>query len=224
MISNNIIQSKNTDYYSIPETVEHYSSYELRSDERWIVEHRFRGRNVLVVGCGAGRTVLPLLEKGYFVTGIDISGPMIEKARNTVVNPRVIFMKCDATSMNFNQEFDTVFFPFHSIDYMERRKDALEQARKALKLGGVLIYNTHNRFFFKYFFRYIASRFKPYVKEIVPYGYVWSYYANPYKEVGERIWRNSIQSKLPSWKKTLSSLCLPLFNKSCYIIWMNREV
>ena len=213
-----MIQEENTNYYSTPDTVKHYSaSYELRPDERWIVDNVFRGNDILVVGCGTGRTVLPLDKMGYAVTGIDISLPMIEEARQNFVQNSV-FVYGDATDMNYDQKFDTVFFPFHSLDYMEQRKEVLVRAKAALKPGGVLIYNTHNRFFLKRFFRYLVSPIKPYVKDIVPHGYVLSYYSNPYKEGGTRIWRNSINYKIPKWKRFIFSICPPLFNKSCYII------
>src|SRR3954451_177065 len=40
------------------------------------------GSRALDVGCGTGRTVTPLIDLGYRVTGIDISDPMLAVARD----------------------------------------------------------------------------------------------------------------------------------------------
>ena len=48
---------------------------------RSLVFGECRGRRVLDYGCGEGETALMLAEHGAFVTGIDISGRRIEKAR-----------------------------------------------------------------------------------------------------------------------------------------------
>jgi 2-polyprenyl-3-methyl-5-hydroxy-6-metoxy-1,4-benzoquinol methylase len=42
--------------------------------------HGLAGRRVLDVGCGTGKSFLPLLRAGYAVTGCDISGAMLARA------------------------------------------------------------------------------------------------------------------------------------------------
>ena len=56
--------------------------------ERWLTEllallseHGLRGRRVLDVGCGTGKSVVPLLRRGFAVTGVDRSAGMLEVAR-----------------------------------------------------------------------------------------------------------------------------------------------
>ena len=40
-----------------------------------------RGRRVLDVGCGTGGAIPPMLERGFAVTGADISAAMLDVAR-----------------------------------------------------------------------------------------------------------------------------------------------
>ena len=56
----------------------------FRGDEKYIVSHYFRGKNTLVLGCGAGRTLFPIYVRGVDVTGIDITPQMVEEARKKV--------------------------------------------------------------------------------------------------------------------------------------------
>src|SRR4029079_19387110 len=39
------------------------------------------GKRLLYVACGTGNTMLPMLERGYDVTGVDISEAMLVEAR-----------------------------------------------------------------------------------------------------------------------------------------------
>src|SRR5215210_7500049 len=48
------------------------------------VEHGLPGRRLLDVGCGTGKSFLPMLERGYDVAACDISPGMVERARELV--------------------------------------------------------------------------------------------------------------------------------------------
>ena len=64
------------------------------------------GGQVLDAGCGAGVPVARFLkQRGFSVTGVDISSAMLELARSQV--PDTIFMKGDLTKLEFrDQSFD----------------------------------------------------------------------------------------------------------------------
>ncbi len=70
--------------------------------------------DVLEIACGTGRFSVMLAERGANVTGLDISGPMLararEKARAVAVGDSVEFMRGDAGRLPFpNDSFDVVF-------------------------------------------------------------------------------------------------------------------
>src|SRR3954453_1294845 len=66
-----------------------YDSYTREyGHERWLANleaiataHGLRGNRLLDVGCGTGKSFLPMIERGYEVTGCDISPAMVERAR-----------------------------------------------------------------------------------------------------------------------------------------------
>ena len=71
-------QEKNNAIFS--RLVDNYKVSYLRTDEEYLIKKYFKGR-VLVLGCGAGRTLLPIQEKGFEVVGIDLNRSMIEEAK-----------------------------------------------------------------------------------------------------------------------------------------------
>lgn len=76
------------------------------------------GEHVLDVGCGCGDTVLALSQAvgargsvgGGSVTGIDLSAPMIERARQR--NPQAMLIAADAVEHGFERTFDAIFSRF----------------------------------------------------------------------------------------------------------------
>ena len=53
----------------------------LSAIERLAREHGLSGHRLLDVGCGTGKSFLPLLQRGFHVTACDISPEMVALAR-----------------------------------------------------------------------------------------------------------------------------------------------
>src|SRR6266513_2660346 len=58
--------------------------------DRWLANieaialgHGLTGHRLLDVGCGTGKSFMPMLARGYDVTACDISPAMVERARET---------------------------------------------------------------------------------------------------------------------------------------------
>lgn len=127
--------------------VREYGKKYLRYHEKAVIdEYMPAGSRVLDVGCGAGRTTYFIDQKGCEVTGIDISAPLIKKAKE--LYPHIRFEVADVVNLPFTDNyFDVVFFSFNGLDYLyplERRRLALQEMRRVLKPGGFLIYSSHN--------------------------------------------------------------------------------
>jgi phosphatidylethanolamine/phosphatidyl-N-methylethanolamine N-methyltransferase len=103
------------------------------------------GDSVLEVGVGTGIN-LPLYPSTCSVVGVDLSEPMLEKARDRVVekglrNCRV--MEMDAAKMAFPDEsFDIVYAPY-LISVVPDPVKVTQEMRRVCKTGGRIIILNH---------------------------------------------------------------------------------
>ena len=108
---------------------------------------------ILDIGCGTGRHSIELAQRGYSVTGIDLSKSLLKRARQKALklNIKVDFQNQDARNLIFEDEFDLVIllcegaFPLMETDEMNYQ--ILSNAAKALKEKGKLIFTTLNGLF-----------------------------------------------------------------------------
>lgn len=145
----------NLDAYSSNESTEKYIENAeeiglIQSEER-VLRKFFTppAGKVLDIGCGAGRTTHKLAERGFDVTGVDISEPMIRAATDLYPDPD--FHVGDAVNLRFEDEaFEYAFFSACGLDYVYPETDrlaALEEAHRILKPGGVFAFSTHNSWY-----------------------------------------------------------------------------
>jgi len=98
------------------------------------------GDKVLDLGCGNGRFFEILKDKGVDYIGVDFSERLIEIAKKRY--PQVKFQVADALNLPFpNNFFDKVYTiaVLHHIPSKEFRQRFLEEAKRVLKPGGLLI-------------------------------------------------------------------------------------
>ncbi|MBQ1188434.1 MAG: methyltransferase domain-containing protein [Peptococcaceae bacterium] len=62
--------------------------YEAWADyiDRMLKKHGCPGKRLLDLGCGTGSISIPLAQKGYQVTGVDLSEEMLAVAREKAMN------------------------------------------------------------------------------------------------------------------------------------------
>lgn len=98
---------------------------------------------ILDIGCGTGRPIAEYLsEKGFIVSGIDISEEMIKRAR-TLHIPNADFLCADFMEINIEEIYDAVI-AFDSIWHIEYEKQAqiYEKVAAVLREGGLFLF-TH---------------------------------------------------------------------------------
>ena len=107
--------------------------------------------SVLSLGCGTGRHDMELAQRGFSVSGVDLSQQMIdcandEKERLTPkIAQRLSFTCSDIRDVRLEQKFDVVISLFHVMSYQTSNQDwkkALETARTHLKPGGIFIFDV----------------------------------------------------------------------------------
>lgn len=97
------------------------------------------GATILDVGCGAGVPVAKTLAQRFAVTGVDISGEMINRARTNV--PQATFIEGDIMSVEFPPSYFDAAVAFYSIFHLPREEhpELLRRIYGWLKPGGYLL-------------------------------------------------------------------------------------
>ena len=117
----------------------------LTAIERVAREHGLAGRRLLDVGCGTGKSFLPLLERGFQVTACDISPDMVELAQRKA-GRRVDVYVADMRRLPVFGEFDLITCIDDAINHLLSAgevADALGSVRENLAPGGLLVFDVN---------------------------------------------------------------------------------
>lgn len=122
------------------------------AEARRMVDHFLRalalpaGSRILDLACGKGRHSRYLAERGYEVTGLDISPQSIAYAQQ-FEHERLAFYQHDMRQSFRINYFDAVLNMFTSFGYFRHDRDhlrALQNAAKGLRPGGLLLLDYFN--------------------------------------------------------------------------------
>ncbi len=100
---------------------------------------------ILEIGCGTGNYTKILLERGYKITGLDISKEMLAIARQKCTNCE--FVENDIRNISISGKFDSCLALFAVMSYMTQNSDitsALANIRKLLNPGGLFVFDVWN--------------------------------------------------------------------------------
>lgn len=95
-----------------------------------------RGSNILDVGCGDGRDTKYMIEKGFIVTGIDLSEQLLAIARKR--SPKSNFQQMDIRDLSFKDNtFDGLISSF-SLIHVQKNEilKTMKGFQRVLKSGG----------------------------------------------------------------------------------------
>lgn len=99
------------------------------------------GSKVLELGCGDGKTLAAMQDRGWRATGLDISPEALRLSRASL-GPEANLLLADARHLPFkDQSFDAVF-AFHVIGHLHQagRKASSAEAARVLRPGGSLFF------------------------------------------------------------------------------------
>src|SRR3954471_19522982 len=145
-----------------------YDRYTRRyGHERWLanleaiaIDHGLRGSRLLDVGCGTGKSFLPLLARGYEVTGCDLSPAMVERARAAAVGKAELLVAA-ARDLPVLGRFDLVTSLDDALNYVlsdEELGMAFAGVARNLRPGGLFMFDlTTIAAYRKYFALDMAS-------------------------------------------------------------------
>ena len=102
------------------------------------------GAELLDVPCGGGRLSLALAERGYLLTGVDLSREFLEHARSCDGADRVTWEQRDMRELPWRGRFDGAFCVGNSFGYLDDDGNAafLRAVSEALKPGGRFVLET----------------------------------------------------------------------------------
>ncbi len=110
------------------------------------------GQRILDLACGFGRHSVPLAQKGFNVTGYDLSEGFLKKAREIADSLMVALdlRQGDMREIPYNEEFDAVINMFTAFGFFDREEEDLKVLKgvyKALRPGGQFLMDVINREF-----------------------------------------------------------------------------
>lgn len=117
-------------------------------------EAGLEGKRLLDVACGTGFSFLPMLERGFEVTGCDISAEMLAIARRKI-GDRVEMAVADMRNLPVFGEFDLVWSLNDSLNYLgsvEELEQTLAGFRRNLAPGGIALFDVNTPVTFRNFF------------------------------------------------------------------------
>ncbi len=106
------------------------------------------GAAVEDLGCGRGRHAIPLAQRGYEVTGVDLSDKMLDLARcrSRSDGVRVDWVRADMRAFRRPGAFDACLSLFTSFGFFsdEENQKVLDNVGASLKPGGRLLLDLRN--------------------------------------------------------------------------------
>lgn len=97
-----------------------------------------KAKNILELGCGTGRVLVPLAKSCKKIVGIDYSHEMLETCKEKVINAELTNARVfqgDITSLNLGKTFDLVIAPYRVLQAFESDKQEIK-----LEDGSRLVY------------------------------------------------------------------------------------
>lgn len=104
----------------------------------FIEKHIPKASYVLDIGCGSGYSSNKLYEKGYEVTGVDISENMIELAKQSPKANSITFRQADVNHLPFKHDTFDAMIGINVLEWTNIPAHALQEMTKALKKDGLL--------------------------------------------------------------------------------------
>ncbi len=138
----------------LPELYDAIPLYNTRADVRYYVDAcRNSSGEVLELGCGTGRILIPAAEAGSVITGLDQSIHMLERCRGKLAmlpgetQKRVTLVHADMTHFQLHRRFALAIVPFRPLQHLitvAEQLSFLGCVRQHLEPEGKIILDVFN--------------------------------------------------------------------------------
>jgi SAM-dependent methyltransferase len=107
--------------------------------------------NILDLGCGTGRVSIELAKADHFVTGLDLSKPMLEIYRNKIdklpknIQEKIDIINGNMADFNIGKKFSLIIAPFRAFQALTNENDiknCLKCIKNHLDINGIFIINV----------------------------------------------------------------------------------
>ena len=145
-MSNNEVFGSYSEYYNLLYQDKDYQS-EVDYVHNLICDYNTTAHSLLDLGCGTGLHDFRFKDKGYAVTGVDLSDKMIELAqrRRMETNEDMDFIVGDVRNIRLQKKFDVVTSLFHVASYQTTTPDLeafIKTAYEHLEKDGIFIFSV----------------------------------------------------------------------------------
>jgi len=139
------------DYSKLEEDYDHFINQYLNI----ALSNGFKGNTILDIGCGTGASMLPLLEKGYKVDGVDNSAQMLKKAELKLETYNTNLFDMDITDLMINKKYDLITAVDDVLNHIlsiEGVEACIESVANLLNEEGFFLFDMNTQHTFEHFF------------------------------------------------------------------------
>lgn len=116
-------------------TMEHLHRYAVAAE-------LVAGKTVLDIACGEGYGTALLAEKALHITGVDIEKTVVDRARTKYTIPNIRFETGAVEKIPAPDHSFDVVVSFESLEHTDQQDAMLQEIKRVLKPGGLLILST----------------------------------------------------------------------------------
>lgn len=115
----------------------------LDGDLEFYEKHIANVDNILEAGVGTGRLLVPYLEKGINIEGIDSSSDMILKCKDACLlrNLDSVIIEGNVETYNFDKKYEAIIIPTGTFCLFDNIENVLKNFRKHLSEDGFIMFD-----------------------------------------------------------------------------------